>query len=402
MRVVIEKGAARGAVSVPPSKSIAHRLLIAAALSRGESRISNLSDCDDVRATVDCLSALGADFRFDGDTVFVKGINITDSDGGKVLECRESGSTLRFLAPLAMLTKNGARLHGASSLMARPMTVYEELFGKQRFTKNGDFIDVKGPLAAGDYTVSGNISSQFITGLIFALTLLSGDSTIHITPPIESRSYINLTLDALSAFGIQVAWQDDFSLFIRGGQSYTPSCVSVEADASGAAFPAALNYLGGEVKLLGLSPDSRQGDAVFSQLFREIANGAPTVDISDCPDLAPILFALAAAKHGATFIGTRRLRIKESDRAAAMAEELSKLGAELRISEDSVVVKKAPLHPPSSQIFGHNDHRIVMAMSILLTLFGGEISGAEAVKKSYPHFFSHLASLGIGISYYDT
>ena len=402
MRVVIEKGAARGAVSVPPSKSIAHRLLIAAALSRGESRISNLSDCDDVRATVDCLSALGADFRFDGDTVFVKGINITDSDGGKVLECRESGSTLRFLAPLAMLTKNGARLHGASGLMARPMTVYEELFGKQRFTKNGDFIDVKGPLAAGDYTVSGNISSQFITGLIFALTLLSGDSTIHITPPIESRSYINLTLDALSAFGIQVAWQDDFSLFIRGGQSYTPSCVSVEADASGAAFPAALNYLGGEVKLLGLSPDSRQGDAVFSQLFREIANGAPTVDISDCPDLAPILFALAAAKHGATFTGTRRLRIKESDRTAAMAEELSKLGAELRISEDSVVVKKAPLHPPSSQIFGHNDHRIVMAMSILLTLFGGEISGAEAVKKSYPHFFSHLASLGIGISYYDT
>lgn len=402
MRVVIKKGTARGAVSAPPSKSIAHRLLIAAALCSGESRISNLSDCDDVRATVDCLSALGAAFRFEGDTVFVSGINIADSDGGKLLECRESGSTLRFLAPLAILTKNGARLHGKSSLMARPMTVYEELFGKQRFAKNGDFIDVKGPLDAGDYTVSGNISSQFITGLIFALSLLSDDSIIHITPPLESRSYINLTLEALSSFGVHITWQDDFSLFIRGRQCYTPADVSVEADASGAAFPAALNYLGGEVKLLGLNPDSLQGDAVFSRLFDKLADGAPTVDISDCPDLAPILFALAAAKHGATFIGTRRLRIKESDRAAAMAEELSKLGADIRISEDSVVVKKAPLHPPSSQISGHNDHRIVMAMAILLTLFGGEISGAEAVKKSYPDFFSHLSDLGIGISYYDT
>lgn len=162
MRVVIKKGTAMGSCLVPPSKSIAHRLLIAAALSTGESRISNLSDCDDVRATMDCLSALGAHFEMEGDTVTVKGIELTSAIGGEILECRESGSTLRFLAPLAMLTKNGARLHGAGSLMARPMTVYEDLFGKERFTKDGDIIDVKGPISAGEYTICGSISSQFI------------------------------------------------------------------------------------------------------------------------------------------------------------------------------------------------------------------------------------------------
>ena len=397
MKVKIKKGTARGEIFAPPSKSVAHRLLISAALSEGESEIARLSDCDDVRATLDCLSALGVGFERRGDTVRVFGRDIRTLEGGAVLECRESGSTLRFIAPIAMLTKNGAALHGKESLMARPMTVYEELFGKERFTKTDNYIEVRGPITAGEYTVRGNISSQFITGLLFALSALSEESRIRIIPPVESRSYINMTLAALGEFGVHAGWESENEIFIPKGQHFKAAKTAVEADASGAAFPDALNYLGGEVRVLGLNPDSLQGDAVYREYFDALDKGAPTLDISDCPDLGPILFALAAAKGGATFTGTARLRIKESDRAAAMAEELSKLGARLEIHSDSVTVHNTPLHPPSEAIDGHNDHRIVMAMAVLLTLFGGEINGADAVKKSYPEFFSHLSTLGIEI-----
>ena len=401
MKAIIKPGRAHGSITAPPSKSIAHRLLICAALADGESEICGISDCEDVRATVDCLSALGARFELCGKTVTVTGTNINEADGGAILECRESGSTLRFLAPLAMLTANGARLHGAGSLLARPMTVYEELFGKEKFTVRDGYIDVKGPIEPGNYAVRGDISSQFITGLIFALSTLKGDSEIRISEPVESRSYINLTIAALAEFGVCVLWKSDTVLYIKGGQRPKACKTNVEADASGAAFLEALNHLGSCVNILGLNPKSLQGDAVYGELFDALDEGTPTIDISDCPDLGPILFALAAAKNGATFTGTRRLRIKESDRASAMAEELSKLGARLDIYPDSVVVHALPLHAPIAPIDSHNDHRIVMSMAVLLTLFGGEINGAEAVRKSYPEFFTHLSALGIEVTTYE-
>ena len=229
---------------------------------------------------------------------------------------------------------------------------------------------------------------------MFALPLLEGDSTIDIIPPIESCSYINLTIQALESFGVKVKWLDERRLFVAGGQSYQPKEVTVEGDYSNAAFFEALNYLGDNVKIEGLKDDSIQGDRVYRDYFPMIERGTPTVHLADCPDLGPVLFALAAAKNGGVFTGTRRLRIKESDRGAAMATELKKFGVSVRIENDTIVVYPAQFHAPDEVLYGHNDHRIVMSLAILLTKTGGIIDGAEAVKKSMPDFFEKLKQLG--------
>ena len=260
---------------------------------------------------------------------------------------------------------------------------------------------MRGPLTGGEYTLVGNVSSQFISGLIFALLLADVDSTIKITTPIESRSYINLTINAVKAFGIKVEWVDEYTIQILGNQTYIPKDITVEGDYSGAAFPDALNLFNGEVEILGLDPNSIQGDSVYKRYFDMLNSGVPTIHIGDCPDLGPVLFAIAAAKYGGVFSGTKRLKIKESDRAEAMAKELKKFGASISVYEDSVVVYPAEFHAPDKTLFGHNDHRIVMSLAVLLTLTGGEIEGAEAINKSYPNFFESLKKLGIGVVEYD-
>ena len=269
MIVDIEKGKARGRVSAPPSKSMAHRLLICAALSNGESVIHGMSDCEDVRATLDCLSALGVPFEQDGDTVKVKGIDAAKMSAESPLPCRESGSTLRFFVPLCMISGNNTMLTGAPQLMKRPMNVYEALAKEKGLTFSQDerSVMVKGPLSSGEYKVAGNVSSQFISGLLFALPLVKGDSTINIIPPVESRSYIELTLFALREFGVEVVWKDDYTLFIKGGQTYKATETTVEGDYSGAAFFEAMNSLGSEIAVEGLREDSLQGDKVYSRYF---------------------------------------------------------------------------------------------------------------------------------------
>lgn len=404
MRVVIKPGIARGKVTAPPSKSMAHRLLISAALADGVSTIRGVSDCEDVRATLDCLSALGVKYTEDGDNVTVRGIDPLKVTPISKLSARESGSTLRFFIPIALLSGKTTMFSGAGRLMSRPMSVYEDLC-KERglaFIQDGESITVRGPLKGGVYTVAGNISSQFISGLLFALPCLTEDSRIRITPPLESRSYIDLTISALSSFGIEAVWEDEYTIFIRGNQKYVPADITVEGDYSGAAFPDALNLFGGDVEVLGLDPNSIQGDRVYRRYFDLLRLGTPTIHIGDCPDLGPILFAIAAAKCGGIFSGTERLRLKESDRVAAMAEELSKFGTSLSIYEDKVVVYPASFKAPTVPIKSHGDHRIVMAMAVLLSAVGGEIEGAEAVKKSYPGFFSDLSRLGIKVEEYDT
>ena len=400
MTVKIEKGTPRGRVSAPPSKSMGHRLLICAALAEGESRIHGISESADMKATLGCLSALGVDYTIEGDTVTVRGIRMQDAKPQKPLYCNESGSTLRFFIPIAMLSGSNALFTGAESLFRRPMTVYETLAKEKSlfFSKDSQSLAVKGPLSAGEYRVAGNVSSQFISGLLFALPLLKEDSIIRITPPLESRSYIHLTTTALAAFGVKIEWQDDLTLYIKGGQRYVPTDAVVEGDYSGAAFLDALKELGGEVETTGLAPDSLQGDRVYSRFFPMLSRGTPTVHLGDCPDLGPILFAVAAAKNGAVFTGTERLRIKESDRVAAMAKELSKFGVTVTEGEDSVVVYPTDFHAPTEPLYGHNDHRIVMSLAVLSTLTGGEIEGAEAVSKSFPDFFEKLSSLGIAVS----
>ena len=399
MQVTIQKGRASGCVAAPPSKSMAHRLLICAAMSEGESVVRGISDCEDVCATVDCLRALGVVCEVVGDTVKVIGRDPRSFSPAMPLCCRESGSTLRFMIPVACLSGNEVTLHGAPSLMKRPMNIYETLCREKgiSFLQAGQDIMVKGPLPAGDYSVVGNISSQFISGLLFALPVLNGDSRIHITPPVESRSYIDLTLSALQTFGVQVEWENDHTLFICGGQRYRAGDVTVEGDYSNAAFLEAFSLFGGDVTVTGLSDSSLQGDRVYRAYYAALCNGAPTLDIGNCPDLGPVLFAVAAAKHGGIFTGTRRLRIKESDRAATMAEELRKFGSEVEIGEDTVTVTPAAFHAPTEILEGHNDHRVVMSMAVLCSLTGGTIRGTEAVQKSFPDFFDRIRAIGLEV-----
>ena len=399
MKVRIEKGAAFGKIQAPASKSMAHRLLICAAMASGTSKICGISNCEDVLATIDCLEALGVKTEASGSDIIVHGKNFKEVIPTKPLPCRESGSTLRFLIPPVMLSESTTIFYGAEGLMKRPMNVYEKLFPQKGLTYIGDgkSIVVKGALKGGEYNLVGNVSSQFISGLIFALPLADRDSLIKIAPPIESRSYINLTISAVREFGVHCDWVDEYTLKIPGNQSYIPRELNVEGDYSGAAFPEALKLFGADVEVLGLNPDSIQGDSVYKKYFAMLDSGVPTIHIGDCPDLGPILFAVAAAKCGGVFSGTKRLKIKESDRASAMAEELKKFGAAVSVYEDSVVIYPKEFHKPSEVLFGHNDHRIVMSLSILLTLVGGEIEGAEAVNKSYPDFFEDLRSLGIGV-----
>ena len=400
MKIQIKKGVAKGTISAPPSKSMAHRLLIAAALSEGESRVRSVPTCDDVLATIDCLSSLGVECTWVGSDVIVKGKHPCDMTPTSPLFARESGSTLRFLIPIALSTDKSTVFYGSEGLMKRPMTVYEDIAKEKKLTyiNDGNSIIVKGKLPGGEYTLPGNVSSQFISGLIFALPLADKDSYIKILPPIESRSYIGLTINALESFGIIVRWLDENTLYIPKNQTYKPCDVTVEGDFSGAAFPDALNLFSGEVKINGLNENSLQGDSVYRKYYGMLLRGVPTVHIGDCPDLGPIMFAVAAAKNGGVFTGTKRLKIKESDRAMAMAEELKKFGSAVSVYEDTVVIYPKDFHAPQETLLGHNDHRIVMSLSILLTLTGGEIDGAEAVKKSYPEFFEDLKRLGIEVT----
>lgn len=394
MNITIQPGRAVGTVAAPPSKSMAHRLLICAALARGESHIRGIGRSEDILATLDCLRTLGAKCTVAGDTVTVMGTEGFAPSGD--LCCRESGSTLRFLIPLALLGGNLVSFTGSGRLFRRPLEVYRPFC--RVFSPEENRLQVQGALTGGTYRIPGDVSSQFISGLLFALPLAKKDSRIILTTPIESKHYIDLTLQALAGFGVKAQWCDRSSLFIAGRQQYLPGDFTVEGDYSGAAFFGALNALGSDITVTGLDPDSLQGDKVYGAYLQQLCTGTPTLDLSHCPDLAPVLFAVAAAKQGAVFTGTGRLKLKESDRAAAMAQELSAFGAKVLVEENSVTVLPEAFHGPDRVLSGHNDHRIVMALAVLLTLTGGEIAGAQAVSKSFPDFFEALAGLGIAIS----
>ena len=402
----------RGSADAPPSKSMAHRYLIGAALSGQICRLTGVDFSEDILASMDCLTALGAKITAEGDTVTVdpRGFMQTEYP---VLECRESGSTLRFLIPLALCLGRPVTLRGSERLLERPLGVYEQLCAEKGFAFQKDLSSVTlcGSLARGSYSIPGDVSSQFITGLIFSLVYLGGESSIEILPPFESRSYVDLTISALRAFGADVRFAEARHAEARYAEALRieikPSRMhafsgKIEGDYSNAAFLEAFNRLGSDVKIGNLKPDSLQGDRVYADYFEQISNAdegrAPTLDISDCPDLGPILFALAALKNGAIFTGTARLKAKESDRGAAMHEELQRLGGGLILGENTITVPKQALSYRGDVLDGHNDHRIVMALSVILSQTGGSIAGAEAIRKSYPGFFSDIQRLGAEVS----
>ncbi len=403
MRAIFAPCRLCGRIDAPPSKSMAHRYLIGAALTGENCVFSGVDFSEDIAASIDCLRALGAEIDVRGDEVCVyadkERFLHTDDP---VLCCRESGSTLRFLIPLALCMGKTVAFCGSARLMERPLAVYEALCRERgfRFEKSTDLLTVCGRLTGGRYEICGDSSSQFLTGLIFALVWLGEPSEIAIVPPFASRSYVRLTTAALHDFGADVSFVDDYTIRIGKAPLHGFSG-KIEGDYSNAAFLDAFNCLGSTVEIGNLRADSLQGDRVYRTYFRALSVGTPTLDISDCPDLGPILIALAALQNGARFTGTDRLRIKESDRGEAMREELAKLGGAITIGTDSVTVPKQSLCYHGKPLSGHNDHRIVMACAVLLSRMGGEIGGIEAVRKSYPHFFEEIQKLGAEVTVYD-
>ncbi len=398
MKVTIEKSTAFGRISAPPSKSMAHRYLICGALSEG-SKISSVSYSKDIEATLNCLRALGADISTEDGTVTIGKIKKDNKLKSQILNCNESGSTLRFLIPLCLLFDKKITLNGSERLMQRSLSVYEELCLNQKidFLQTENSVTVKGHLSSGRYSVRGDVSSQFISGLMFALPLLENDSIIDIVGDLESGSYLALTIKALAQFGIRISRIDEHTIYIKGGQRYKKRSLKVEGDYSNAAFFEAFNYLGGNVVVTGLDQNSPQGDRAYLEIFPLLSKQKATVDISDCPDLGPILMAFAALNKGAVFTGTHRLKIKESDRGNAMAEELAKFGCEVKVEENKITVPKCKLKRPVLPLDGHNDHRIVMSLAVLASVTGGEIYSAQAVEKSFPDFFNKLKSLRVNL-----
>ncbi len=416
MTYQLKPTAVQGTVVVPPSKSMAHRSFLAAALATGTSHITNVVFSQDMDATLGAVVQMGATVERGEDWVTITG------NGGKFppitapVECGESGSTLRFLIPILTHSGSEVTFTGRGRLMARSQSVYQKLFPEHglEFSQQEGSITTKGQFHGGNFTLDGSVSSQFITGLLYTLPLLAEDSCLHITSPFESRSYVLLTLQMLSDFGVTATWQDENTLLIGGNQSFQARDYVVEGDCSQAAFFAVLGALVGNVEVTGLRQDTLQGDRViFDILSRAGAKMTPisggyafeknnlsavTIDLADCPDLGPIVMVLGLFCHGETkIINAGRLRDKESDRIATMEAEIKKLGGAIRVEGDTVFLSPSSLH--SQQVLSsHNDHRVAMALAIAVKVAGVEatLTQAQAVQKSFPHFYEVLEGLERG------
>ena len=416
MKVTIQPSNCHGSVKIPPSKSMAHRAIICAALANGKSIISNIDYSVDIQTTIDCMRKLGAKIDCFESYVVIQGIQDFNHLEDNHIECNESGSTLRFLIPIFSLTNQKVIFTGKNRLLKRPQKIYEDLFIENNLTFNQteDFIEIKGKLCAKEYTLKGNISSQFISGLLFTLPLLEKDSKIHILPPFESKSYIDLTIQMLEKFNIHVEWMDDFTLFIKGNQKYYAHDEVVEGDFSQFAFFAVLGAINHDLEIKGMDPHSLQGDKqildilsdfgckiTYEQSYKVKKSNlkAHSIDLKNCPDLGPILCTLAMFSEGTTHItNASRLRLKESDRIEAMVSECKKMGCEIEVINDELYIHGG-YSRPSIELDGWKDHRIVMACAIALTKLGGTIHGCEAITKSYPSFFEDLQSVGIEVVY---
>lgn len=399
MRVTIAPGKAKGQVMAPPSKSMAHRMLMGAGLAAGTSVVDNIDLSEDIKATLGMLEALGGQYRIEERKVIMSGVGGKKLQANQILDSKESGSTLRFFIPLVLTGGKKCEFTGAKRLFERPLGVYEDICKAQGigFDKGETGLKLDGQLKAAHYQVPGDVSSQFITGLLFALPLLKEDSVLEVLPPVESKAYIDMTLEALEIFGIQIK-QDGNTFYIAGNQNYEAKDVMVEGDYSNAAFLDAFNLIGGDVQVEGLREDSLQGDQIYQKYYEVLKEECPIMDLSECPDLGPILMGMAAAGKGAKFTGTRRLRIKESDRGAVMAEELAKFGIQVDVMENEIIVHGGMLTEPSAMLSSHNDHRIAMTMATLCTITGGTIEGAESVRKSFPNYYAEIEKLGIQVT----
>ncbi len=402
-----------GKIKAPPSKSLSHRALICAALSKGKSTISNIVYSDDILATIKSLTLLGVKFDKKSNNITIHGVNKIKHIF-KEVNCNESGSTLRFLIPLLSLSDKKVVFTGAKSLIKRPQSIYSKIFKEDNnlFEVKNNKIVVNGSIKARDYYIKGNVSSQFFSGLMFSLPLLKEDSSIYIDGTLESESYINLTINILYKFGITIQKIKN-GYFIPGNQTYTPTNYTVEGDFSNAAFYLVGGVLKGLVKVNNLSHESFQGDKVIIDLIKQMKgkvifmeNGYITessntkeaiIDLADCPDLGPIITLLASLSEGKSIIkNIARLRLKESDRVKSTVSTLKLLGADIKSTENEIIVNGKQMLKGGVTVDSYNDHRIAMMVSIAALRCKNEVilTNANAITKSYPGFYEDYLSLG--------
>ncbi len=391
-----------GSVTIPSSKSYAHRALICAALAEGSSVISGINMSKDIEATISAMNALGADCHETGEgKVAVTGIGRASKKA--VIDCNESGSTLRFIIPVAAALGADTEFHGRGRLPERPIDIYTRELSRKGISFDYDHtmpFSISGKLESGIFEVEGDVSSQFITGLLFALPLLKGDSVIKLTSHLESKPYADITIDCLKKFGIEVQECSE-GYRICGGQKYKPCDMAVEGDYSQAAFFYTANALGGEITLHNLNKNSVQGDKKILEIIDDMCyNGNElncfNADCSDIPDLVPVLTVLGCfGKDVSRIYNAKRLKIKESNRLEAISVTLNSLGGKVTVTDDGLVIEPVEkLHGGVVDSFG--DHRIVMSAAIAAEKADGDIiiKGAEAVEKSYPDFFRDYNNLG--------
>lgn len=413
--VTIDPGILTGEVTIPASKSISHRAIICAGLSEGVSNIENVGSSQDIAATYAAMKSFGVQITEQKDSLKIKGSAKLNIDNCNI-DCSESGSTLRFLIPLAAAAGRKVTFYGTGKLIERPLQPYYDIFDEQKikyWNSDGKLpLTIDGKLKPGEFRIKGNISSQFISGLLFALPVLDGDSQIIITTELESRPYIDLTLDALKKFGINVENNDYKKFLIRGNQRYKASNCRIEGDFSQAAFWLAAGTLGSHVVCEGLCMDSLQGDKNILNVIESMGGNisaegnrvkaSPSetrgtiVDASQIPDLVPVITVLAALSKGTTrIINAGRLRLKESDRLSAISCELNKIGADIKEQEDGLIIEGKDMLQ-GGETDSWNDHRIAMAMAVASTRCKNPviIKNSDCIKKSYPDFWNDFRNLG--------
>ncbi|NME82906.1 3-phosphoshikimate 1-carboxyvinyltransferase [Clostridium sp. SM-530-WT-3G] len=413
-----------GDIKIPPSKSMAHRAVICASLSGGISRLTNIDYSDDIIATIKAMESLGAVIVKKEDYLEVTGINSKDNkvksniERERLIDCNESGSTLRFLVPIAALFDGINRFIGRGNLGKRPLDTYYNIFDEQgiKYSYKEGILDLRteGKLKSGEFKVKGNISSQFITGLLFTLPLLDGDSKIIITTEMESKGYIDLTLSAIKDFGVEIINNNYKEFIVKGNQNYKSRDYRVEGDYSQAAFFLCADALGNEITANDLKLDSLQGDKEVIDILERIgvkfesknssligkSNGqlkATIIDGSQCPDIIPVVTLVASICEGTTeIINAERLRIKECDRLAAVTSELNKLGADIKEKQDGLIINGVKKLKGGAEVWSHKDHRIAMTLAIASTVCEEPIiiKDYECVSKSYPQFWDDYKSLG--------
>jgi len=403
MDIRIEPKRLSGTVTPPPSKSMAHRLIISASLGSGTSTIRNVSFSQDIQATLRCMGTLGAKWeRLAEDVVQVTGIGHASPNTFTELphfDCGESGSTLRFLIPIALAVAGGGVFTGHGRLMERPQKPYFDLFDERGIfhQQTGNALTIRGRLTPGEYRLPGNVSSQFFTGLLFSLPLLNGTSSIVSTTSLESADYIRMTINAMETAGVQITAAEDGRSFQVVSSTYTSFDGTVEADWSQAGFWYAANFLDSRLDIQGLNPQSAQGDmAVYEHYWKLARPGDVELDISGCPDLLPPVAVMAALRNGTTsFVNAARLRIKESDRLATVHQMLQAVGGQSEEFPDALTVHGGTTLR-GGIVDGANDHRIVMAAAIAATVCQAPVTilGAQAVNKSYPNFWDEYQHLG--------